>query len=448
MHHPRGQTLPLVLVLLTVLLVGVPAVVVLMQADTNQTVQQQRSTVAFNLAEAGIDRGMWKLKSSTGTWDKAMKGTPIAGYHNDVVYTDVAGGSYRINFSMGPGASRVSITAEGQDASTHAKRAIRVVYRNQCIPGAIISGGVVTWANAFSAHWGPVMAHDNINITDANAANEYFPRKFSRQVVTSVPARPRDTNGLTPPNTDNEEWWSDYDVPDLPVPDFTSLRSSAAASGTLNVYGCKKTGASWDGRSSCPTGTHTKHFGNPARHPLRNNNYVWYWDGDVELIGSTGADGCAIYGTVICRGNLTLNTGDNLSFTGPVPEGAWQEYTKIRYTAGKITRDTKALNEYPADNGLQTSRSTFNFGGETWSNGPTAGNTDVGIRGFVYCGGNLDIKGPLDIDGAVWVVGNIGKAVGSERCVVFFDDTLALPTLNVVLVRQSWDEILPANEIW
>lgn len=451
MKHPRGQILPLVLVILAVLMIMVPAVVYWMQVDSRQTAQQQRSTVAFNLAEAGIDRGMWKLKSSSGTWDKAMNGNPVNGYNFDTAYTDIAGGKYRIRFAPGPGAGRVTITAEGQDTTTNEKRAIAAVYRNQCIPGAIISGGVVTWANAFSAHWGPIMAQDNINITDANAAQEYFPRKFSRQVVTcNSKGYARDTNGLTPPNTDGFEWWSDYDVPDLPVPDFATLRSSAAASGTLNVYGCKKTGASWDGRSSCSGGTHTKHFGNPARHPDAGKNYVWYWDGDVELAGSTGADGCAIYGTVICRGNLTLNTGDNLSFTGPVPESAWQEYAKISETKG----DTAAVNEYPADDGLKKNRATFNFGSETWTGvgkgapPPPAGNTDVGIRGFVYCGGNLDIKGPLDIDGAVWVVGNIAKAVGSERCIVFFDDTLNLPTLNIVLVRESWNEIIPSPGSW
>jgi hypothetical protein len=289
------------------------------------------------------------------------------------------------------------------------------------------------------------MAHNNINITDANAAQDYFPRKFSKQVVTcNSKGYARDQNGLTPPNTDGVEWWSDYTVPDLPILDFVALRSSAAATGTLNVYGCKKTGATWDGRSSCTGSNHTKHFGNPWRHPDHLKKYVWYWDNDVEWIGGTGANGSGINGTVIVRGNLTLNVGDNYSYTGPVPADAWMEYAKITKTAG----DTSAQNEYPADDGFQKNRSTFNFGNETWSGGPADYNTDIGIRGFVYVGGDLDIKGPLDINGAVWVVGDVLKAVGSERCVVFFDETLDVPSLNVVLVRQSWDEILPSDTTW
>lgn len=446
----KGQVLPLVLIISVVLMILVPAMVFWIQTESRQTVKEHRSTIAFNLAEAGIDRGMWKLKSSTSTWDNVSKGIALSGYNFDRTYNDVPGGYYRIRFSTGPGTGRVSIIAEGKDVSTKEVRSIRAVYRNQCIPGAIIAGGVLTWANAFSAHWGPVMAQNNINITDANAAKDYFPRKYSRQVVScGQSGYARDKNGLDPPNTDNTEWWSDYDVPDLPIPDFTALRSSAAATGTLNVYGCKKTGASWDARWSC-SGTggtgkdHSKHFGNPWRHPKHLDRDVWYWDNDVEIIGSTSDDGCGIYGTVIVRGNLTLNSGDNYAFTGPVPENAWQEYAKITKTTG----DTKTKNEYPADDGYQKNRTTFQFGGETWSGGPAYYNTDVGIRGFVYVGGNLDIKGPMDINGAVWVVGNVTKAVGSERCIIFFDDTLQLPSLNVVLVRESWKEILPTNTTW
>lgn len=446
----KGQVLPLILIISVVLMILVPATVLWVQTEARQTVKEHRSTVAFNLAEAGIDRGMWKLKSSTATWDAAYGGIPIPGYNFDRTYSDVPGGYYRIKFSTSAGPGRVAIIAEGKDASTEEIRSIRAVYRNQCIPGAMIAGGVLTWANAFSAQWGPIMAQNNINITDANAAKDYFPRKFSRQVVKSNSGGyARDLNGLDPPNTDNVEWWSDYDVPDLPIPDFTALRSSAAASGTLNVYGCKKTGASWDKRSTCSSsggggGKHSRHFGNPWRHPKHLDQCVWYWDNDVELIGSTGNDGCGIYGTIIVRGNLTLNVGDNYAYTGPVPSAAWQEYAKITKTTG----DTSAKNQYPADDGFQKNRSTFRFGNETWSGGPAYYNTDVGIRGFVYVGGNLDIKGPLDINGAVWVVGNVMKATGSERCVIFFDDTLQLPSLNVVLVRESWKEIQPSPVAW
>jgi hypothetical protein len=136
-----------------------------------------------------------------------------------------------------------------------------------------------------------------------------------------------------------------------------------------------------------------------------------------------------------------------MSFSAFCTSNAWEEYSKISKSAG----DTSAKNEYPADDGYQTNRSTFKFGSETWTGGkspPPAANTDIGIRGFLYVGGNFDIQGPADIHGAVWVVGNVSKATGIERTVVFFDDTLDLPMLNVILERQSWDEITPTSTPW
>ena len=453
----KGQTLVIVLLIMTIIGILIPALVFWVRQESFWAVLEQNSSIAFNLADSGIERGMWKLKSSTTTWSMASKGTVIPGFNFDVTYDDMPGGQYRIKFSSGPARNQVSIYSEGRDVNAKSVRAIKAIYANQSIPGAVISRGVITWANAFEAHWGPIMSHNNINVTDANAARQYFPRKYSRQVVScSQAGYARDVNGLDPPNTDGVEWWSGYNVPDLPLLDFETLRSSAAGSGTLNIYGCKKTGASWDKRKSCPTaGAHTSHFGNIWYHPEARKKHVWYWDGDVIFAGSTGTDGCGLWGTVIVRGNLTLNTGDNYSYVGPVPPNAWQEYARIVKKSGVIYGDTGTSNQYPADNGLQKNRSTFSFGGETWNSypGPSGdvppvGNTDVGIRGFVYCGGNLNIMGPLDLNGALWVEGSVSKATGSDRCIVFFDDTLDVPSLNVILVKQSWTETQPNSQAW
>lgn len=453
----KGQTLVIVLMTLTVIGILIPAIVFWTRQEAFWSVHEQKSSIAFNLADSGIERGMWKLKSSTSTWTMAAKGQVITGFNFDVTYKDMPGGLYRIKFSSGPARSQVTITAEGKDIDSSETRAIKAIYTNQSIPGAVISRGVITWANAFEAHWGPIMSHNNINVTDANAARQYFPRKYSRQVVSSnQKGYARDINGLDPPNTDGVEWWSGYNVPDLPVLDFETMRSSAILTSTLNVYGCKKTGASWDKRSSCPTaGAHTSHFGNIWFHPSARKNFTWYWDGDVIFAGSTGTDGCGLYGTVIVRGNLTLNTGDNYSYVGPVPPNAWQEYTYIAQTSGVIKGDTSTSNQYPADAGLRKNNATFTFGNQTWSNYPgpagdipPTGNTDVGIRGFIYCGGNLTIEGPLDMNGAIWVEGSVSKATGSDRCIVFFDDTLDVPALNVVLVKQSWMETSPNAQAW
>ena len=47
--------------------------------------------------------------------------------------------------------------------------------------------------------------------------------------------------------------------------------------------------------------------------------------------------------------------------------------------------------------------------------------------------------------GAVWVVGNW---ISLSDNIIFFNDQLNVPTLNVVLVRQSWQEIAPNSAAW
>jgi hypothetical protein len=210
------------------------------------------------------------------------------------------------------------------------------------------------------------------------------------------------------------------------------------------------TGAAWN--MTCNgTGAHTTHFQNSWNHPSARKGYVWYWDvpasGDVQFTGDVGATGHGIWGSVIVRGNLINYAGDNYTYTGAIPSDAWEQYGKISSSAG----DTSATNEYPGDDGDHKNRGTFNFGGETWTKGqspPPAGNTDVGFRGFLYVGGNFTIQGPADINGAIWAVGNVTKKSGIERTIIFFDDALNLPTLNVVLTRQSWDEIAASSTPW
>ena len=458
MKNKEGFVLPIILAIIMVFLILMPPLIRFVQQDTKAMVKEQKRTLAFNLAEAGIDRGMWKLKSSTVTFGQAKSGTVIAGYNFDTTYQDINGGFYRIRFSSGPGSRDVTVLAEGKDRASKETRAISAIFSNQTIPGAVLSGGVITWANAFSAHWGPILAHNNINITDANAAQDYFPRKYSRQVVqTTIGSYDRDTNGLALPNTDNQEWWSDYAVPEFPILDFSALRSSASATGTLNVFNCSKmtagkVGADWYGGNKCNVGGKNHngllHFQNSWNHPSARKMYTWYWDGDAVFTGDVGDEGNGIWGPVIVRGNLTNYAGDNWAYSiTNVPTNAWEEYSKISKSVG----DTAAKNEYPADDGYRKTSKNFSFGSQTWTGGknpPPAGNTDVGFRGLLYIGGNFDIQGPTDVHGAVWVVGSVSKTVGAERTIVFYDDSLDLPSLNVVLTRTSWNEVTPSSQAW
>lgn len=461
----KGFALPAVLAIMLVFMVLLPALVMWIQQDTKMAVKTQKTNFALNLAEAGVDRGMWKLKSSSSTFAQAYAGTVITGYNFDTTYSDIAGGTYRIKFSSGPAAKQVTIWAEGRDSANNQTRSIKEVVQNQTIYSPLMASGGTSWAKGLLIFWGPIISQGNITIQDDVVGGIYYPQKYAQGTVIGTAANPRDTNGLAPPNTDNVEWWSEYSVPDVPVLDFAALRSSAAATGTLNVYGCRSTqggagtnnsSTAWDTRSSCTSaGAHATHFGNPWCHPKSarnqpNNSYVWYWDGDVTLSGgSTANQSCGLRGIIIVRGNLTIDTPGEYNYNGPVPTNAWQQHQKFT----KTTNDSAAANEYPADTGFHSSGSTFNFGTDTFGvPGLGAGpyHCTVGIRGFTYVGGNLTIVNYMDFNGAVWVNGTVTSSGGTlaTSCGIFYDDTLSVPALNVILIKMSWNEVAPSSTLW
>lgn len=454
----NGQVLVGVLLAMLLLMLIIPASVYWVQQEARIAVKDRKSTSAFNLAEAAIERGMWKLKSTTSTWADAVDGVVIPGYSFDATYDDIPGGTYRIRFLQSAG-GMVEVRGEGRDEQGKETRALRVVFANQSLPGPMLTQGILQHTGSFEAHWGPVLAQNNIVIS-GNAATEYFPRKYSKQVVQGTVGQPRDTNGLNPPNTDNVEWWSDYDVPDLPMLDFATMRASAAATGTLNYYNGSVTSHTYAGY---PVGTHTckvagtaanhpaphnLHFSDSNHHPLSKDGLIWYWDGDLVLTGGPplGGHSIGLKGILIVRGNLTVENEDNYGPVVQVPPNAWMEYARI----GPASNDTATLNQYPADNGFQQARPTFDLGNETWTGGPPAAYTDVGISGFLYVGGNFTIvqNAAADFHGVVWVAGNVSNGNVGERSLLFYDAGIEVPVLNVILVRQSWQETPPDPAAW
>lgn len=451
----RAQILVGATILVMILLIFVPMMVQWGRREASWSVKEQKSVTAFNIAEAAIDRGAWKLKQTTSTWQDASLGIVQAGYNFDVVYADIEGGRYRLKFSSGPQPNQVTVLAEGVDGRTHQVRAIQAVFRNVISSGALIAGGAINYQGNFEVHWGSVYSQNNINL-GGWALTSYFPRKFSKQVVT-----PRDANGLTPPNTDNLEWWSNYNVPDMPLLDFVTMRATASATGTLNLYtgngaaggAGKCTG--WAGHNRCSSAGVTQashnglnHFFDSEHHAQSKNNRTWYWDGDVNFTGTNAGGGChgmGIWGTVIVRGNLTMDSPEDCyGFTNTnVPSDAWVEYQKID-TAG-------ASDEYPADNGYHANDTSYVHGGagSGWPGGHPDAKTDVGLRGFLYTGGNMTINKCSDVAGAAWVVGNITNNAVGDRVVIFYNPSDVTPAvLNVVLIRVSWDEVPPSSTAW
>jgi Tfp pilus assembly protein PilX len=344
-----GQVLAGVILLVMVLLIMVPAMVQWVQIETKSAVRDQKKTTAFNLAEAAVERGMWKLKSSTSTFATAQAGTAIAGYNFDVTYTDIPGGSYRISMtsSVYNGAAVMLVWGEGRDNNRSEMRAVKAIYQNLSIPGAIISAGNLIDTGGSAVHWGPIMAMGTL--TETGTVPNY-PRLLSKQT-----ALPMDTNGLTPPNTDNVQWWSGYDVPELPMFDFTALRSSAAATNTLNCNG------STTGAANIPCGSACINcvVKNMYKDPRYNSNYVWYWDNNV-VINDPGTNG-----TFIIRGNMLTNGGDYYGSYGAVTSVNMHVPTSGCFRARNSP--SRADSRYPRDIGWSTPYRIFDTQAIRWS---------------------------------------------------------------------------------
>ncbi len=462
----KGIILPVVVIAFVFLAITVPFLIKLVIADTRASVSAHKKSIAFNLAEAAVERGYWKVKSSTSIFKSVMDGYTLAGYNFDSTYSDISGGYYRIKISSGPSANQVTIVGEGKDSNNREIRAIKAVFENKTVYSPLITNGNFTSSQFLTAFWGSIMAQGNFSLTDANAAKRYFPRKYAKGVVTGQGSYTRDTNGSAPPNTDNVEWWSMYQyVPELPMLDFATLRAQAQATGTLNRYDLK---SHYKG-SPCKTTTGPLGGGYSIckKIPVQPSTYtasdvVWYWDGNVTIQGYEGCSGnCPFWsachnhgfkGTLVVRGNLTLRDAGCYKFSGPVPYYAHLDHYKLLQNS----YDTAASNEYPADIGYQVNKTTFNFGTESfrpWPGQSSGWVHTVIARGFTYVGGNLTIVGPYgfgDFVGAVWVVGNVSSSGGSGTafCGVFYNDQLSVPVLNVVLIKKSWQEQNPSSQAW
>src|SRR5436190_3058810 len=106
------------IVLLLILAITIPALIKGIQGESEWTVKQTRSTRAFQLAEAGIERGYQQLILSTGTWTVVQAGGTVRNFNFDRVYSGLGGGQYEIRIAQGPGTDAATITSVGRDNSS------------------------------------------------------------------------------------------------------------------------------------------------------------------------------------------------------------------------------------------------------------------------------------------------------------------------------------------
>jgi len=408
----KGQIVVIMLIIAMIIGIVIPGLVFLTQHEAKWTVKEVKSTRAFHLAEAGLDRGVYKL-NETGVWDTAYAGTAISGYDGQTTYSDVEGGSYRIKFSTGSDDYEVTITASGKDKATDEMRTIQAVYYSPPgVTSALLAPTISVTGNC-EIHWGPMSSTSNMDLQ--GSADVLYPRKYARGSITcgtpfdhSYPYHKDDGNATTtsgPIAVDDEyrEWHAPYDVPD--IPDIgTSQYKTDAQNGGVYFVGAYNT------------------------NNMVNTTYTTYY-----IIGSATLKNAQLVGNFIVEGNLSIDTSNKgANVTATVPTNAWKEY-QIDTPGAGINPDTFADSEYPGDAGYQNSGD----GTGTYNIGKTL------FQGFVYTTGSATCTGSPVINGCIIIEGTIA---GAGTPVIYYNDTIARNvkvSSNPRPTRQSWKELSP-----
>lgn len=408
----RGQILPGAVAMLVILAIMVPAIVLWIQRETVFASKQSHNTVAFHLAEAGVEKAYLYVSLSTITWNAIQAGTAQADYAFDKKYEDITGGTYAISITSGPGTQQVTIITVGRDKYGRETRALRVVYSNSILGDtAIFAGQGVKISGGTNVHWGAVMSPSNIDATSRN-----YPQYWSASQIIG-----KDTSA-NPPNCDSPgccQWHAfQASLPATPSLDFDFYRSSAAAT------------------AGCPT-----HAGANTAVPAGSCYYpgdVTQWDDTtagktifIEGDLSVKSPGMFHTGTLIVMGNINLPNGvwGKGTVNMSMPNKAWKQYCNSWATYQAF--DAGAPAAFPGLNSDYTSGAV------------TVNSSKISVNGFLYVGGNFNNGGGgggnSDVYGVLYAIGTSTLSAASP--VDFYyngNATSNVVTTNVSLTRTSW----------
>lgn len=446
LKNESGVLLVGVIVMMIVLAIIIPAMVSYVQNESRWTIKESRNVLAFQLAEAAIDRAFRKVSESTMTWKGIQDASFPAGYMFNQSYTDVgvSGGSYTIGLSSGPEKNEVTIIGIGRyilNKSTAEVRAIKAIFINAPLGDiAIRSNSTVslTGTNAI-VHWGAVISPKAITQSLSQGTFGKYPQYYS---ASSVSMDPKGASGQ--PNCDYpkcHQWWSyKKDIPADPGIDTADYLDDA------NVV-----------NAGCPSG------GSPAASPAGScyfpGSQTWGAN-NTPCSSMTGLYDCDNDRTIYIEGNLTVTAGiyikGNLIVTGSVnlpnglaglgdnidatlPRKAWMQYGNAWDDIYKLAKDDDSPAVY-----WDTERPDAFPGISSDHMGPAnrvLKLDKVMVNGFFYVGSNLTQGsggGDEKILGAMYVGGTVN--VETNNFSVYYQEAAgeAIKTTQILLSRKSW----------
>lgn len=412
----KGQAIVIVIGIIVIFMILIPALITITHQEARWAVKQKKSSAAFHAAEAGLDRGKWKLNESASHWNTITGGGSISGYTGTTIYniysdtdsTKVAG-QYKVNITSGTTSSQVKITSVGRDPTNNELRALEVVYAKDLISSSLDIDGGISWKPNLEVHWGPVITYTSID----QSPGEWYPRKYSAGQIVG-----RDTDP-TPLNSDSKEYWAFEDLgtpPQVKLAYYKDLAEKSVVDPDLGGQNRikKKTGndtavAVPAGSGYFPSASNNGGININKSYSFSNSTSVIYTDGTIDFDASSFIDCLAVIG----EGNIDYNARSTV-YVASVPANASLEYVKKKEVTPSYT--------YPGEGSA-----TYNV-------------ANCGMHGFLYCGGNLSNAG-----GNAVMVGVI-KTVGTlsiNTLTLYYDHDVAI---NVELsdtskTQVSWKEI-------
>jgi hypothetical protein len=414
-----GMVLAAVILILLVLGILVPALVRSIHKESQDTVKSGKKTVALQMAEAGQDRGAWKLRESDDLWDQAAAGTPITDYNNDRTFTDVSGGEYKIQITTGTVVGTVVVISKGRATGTTDVRAIRAVYTKGITLGAISVNGAMDYRPNLGVEWGPVVTFTSIT---SNPPNKY-PRKFSAGQITGRDTVNDSNNGAMPSgNWAAYDYAAFYDLGTPPVVDLDYYKT--VAKNTIVATVLKKGTGSGDASpdtsggfnsgyypsSTNPNGVKIEKGTGAGNFTFTCSTCVIYIEGEVKRYPNGAFLNVE---ALVVTDDMDFNAGGT-PYTTTIPNTASDEYQYV----------PDGVNYWTASG---------------WANG-AAVTVDAGFHGFLYVGGNVDnAGGGSTMVGAMYINGEIT----TNTTTVYYDSSVTnnVKISNATVYRQSWDEV-------
>lgn len=422
-EHRRGepgQALIVAVALLVFLLIVVPALVSLVVRESKDVIRSKEQSAAYDLAEAGIERGLWKLQDDPGYFD-LLSSAAIAGYAFDRTYSDLpstgtpAGAyavllsSYSLFADAVSGQTERVITAVGRDALRRETAAVELVVETPAVAHAPLEAQSVGLVGTGVVHWGPIISLSSMSFS--GAAIRRYPRKYARGSITAGPSDtdtdPAEPNYDTDSPAPHSEFWSFNEPPgvaDPPGVDVPYYRWLAQCSSCAVAAGYPGGGLYYP--SSVVV--------NNAKDTQQT---VRFAEGSLKFTGCV-----ATQGVIVAVGSLNFAAGPcnvgqappgRYPQTVPIPTSAWMDYRKI---------DTPAAGEYPGDLGGPGSGGlspAYVFGGPS---GNASTSQTISHFGFVYAASTWGGTGGTVIVGAVLAPNDSGAGSGGVR--IYYQDDL------------------------